>query len=68
MAPLGFTIDYYAILQIPEDADDNTIKASYKRLALAKHPDRNRTLDTTAQFQTVPDFAPLMHYQMHCFL
>ncbi|KAJ3495951.1 hypothetical protein NLG97_g3024 [Lecanicillium saksenae] len=55
MAPLGFTIDYYAILQISEDADDNTIKASYKRLALAKHPDRNRTLDTTAQFQTLQE-------------
>jgi molecular chaperone DnaJ len=33
--------DYYEILSVPRDADDQQIKAAYRRLALAHHPDRN---------------------------
>lgn len=33
--------DYYELLQIQRDADGKTIKASYRKLALAYHPDRN---------------------------
>src|SRR5580704_16081444 len=33
--------DYYEVLSVSRDADDQTIKASYRRLALQYHPDRN---------------------------
>ena len=33
--------DYYQVLGISQDANPAEIKAAYKRLALARHPDRN---------------------------
>jgi molecular chaperone DnaJ len=33
--------DYYEILEVSKDADDETIKKSYRRLAMQYHPDRN---------------------------
>ena len=32
--------DYYELLQIPKDADINTIKKGYKRMAMRHHPDK----------------------------
>ena len=33
--------DFYELLQVARDADDRTIKAAYRKLALECHPDRN---------------------------
>ncbi|HWQ56181.1 MAG TPA: molecular chaperone DnaJ [Bryobacteraceae bacterium] len=33
--------DYYEVLGLPREADDQQIKAAYRKLALAHHPDRN---------------------------
>jgi molecular chaperone DnaJ len=34
--------DYYGILGVSKDADDNAIKLAYRRLAFRNHPDTNR--------------------------
>ncbi len=34
-------IDYYELLECDRDADDRTLKSSYRRLAMQFHPDRN---------------------------
>jgi molecular chaperone DnaJ len=33
--------DYYDILEVPRDADESTIKKSYRKIAMKYHPDRN---------------------------
>jgi DnaJ homolog subfamily A member 5 len=32
---------YYELLEVERDADDDTIKKSYRKLALKWHPDKN---------------------------
>jgi len=34
-------LDYYKILEVDKDADSDTIKKSYRRLAMLYHPDKN---------------------------
>ncbi len=46
--------DYYAILHITEDADQEAIKRAYRRQAMEHHPDRNPgDMDAEARFREV---------------
>ena len=54
MAPCEITDDYYAILEVLQNDSVETIKKSYKRLALKLHFDGNSGKpDATASFQRV---------------
>ncbi|CAJ0577647.1 unnamed protein product, partial [Mesorhabditis spiculigera] len=37
-----FFTDYYEILGVAKDADDRTIRKAFKKLAIQKHPDKNK--------------------------
>ena len=54
MAPCQPTEDYYAILEVDQIATVEVIRKSYRRLAVARHPDKNLTNPgATAAFQSV---------------
>ncbi len=47
-------LDYYELLGVSRDADDRTIKAAYRKLAMEFHPDRNGGCkDNEAKFKAV---------------
>jgi len=47
-------LDFYALLEIPQDADLTQIKNAYKRKAFELHPDKNLGKKTaTQEFQVV---------------
>lgn len=45
--------DYYEILGIPRDADENAIKSAYRKLARQYHPDVNKAADAEERFKEV---------------
>lgn len=51
MAPSVVTEDYYAVLEVRQDATSEAITKAYRRLALIHHPDRRN--GSTKAFQLV---------------
>lgn len=45
--------DYYEILQVTEDADQQQIKESYRRLAFQYHPDRNQDPESSIKMKAI---------------
>ncbi|VVB15098.1 unnamed protein product [Arabis nemorensis] len=49
----GDEIDWYKILQVDPNADENTIKKQYKKLALHLHPDKNKLPGAESAFKSI---------------
>lgn len=45
--------DYYKLLEIPQNANDEEIKKAFREQAIKWHPDRNQGTDTTLRMQEI---------------
>ena len=47
--------DYYEILGLEKDCNENDIKKAYRKLALKYHPDRNKEEDSEEKFKNISE-------------
>ena len=53
---MSLDIDYYELLECERTADDATLKASYRKLAMKYHPDKNPGCgDSEARFKAISE-------------
>src|SRR3954470_24120267 len=45
--------DLYSVLGVPRDADEDTIKKAFRKLAMKHHPDKNPGKASEARFKEV---------------
>src|SRR3982751_143490 len=63
MRMAGFTRDFYEVLGVGRDANDDELKRAYRKMALKYHPDRNpgdkeaeeRFKECSAAYQVLSD-------------
>ena len=48
-------LDYYEVLGVTRDADEEAVRAAYRRLAKALHPDVNHRRTATEEFKELQD-------------
>ncbi len=48
-------IDYYKVLGLSKNCTDEEIKKSYKKLAMANHPDLNKSKTATQKFSLIAE-------------
>ncbi|KAJ3798505.1 X-domain of DnaJ-containing-domain-containing protein [Lentinula aff. detonsa] len=51
MAPVE--TEYYDLLGVPVDADDNQLKKGYRKAAMKYHPDKNHSADAEEKFKDI---------------
>ena len=49
------TKDYYEILGIQKNASKESIKEAYRKLALERHPDRNKAKEAEEKFKKISE-------------
>ena len=53
---MSLDIDYYELLECERTADDATLKASYRKLAMKYHPDKNPGChDSESRFKAISE-------------
>jgi Ca-activated chloride channel family protein len=57
---MEFDRDYYAVLGVPSDADESTIKQAYRQLARRFHPDVSEEEEAAELFQEIQDAYELL--------
>lgn len=50
--------DYYDVLGVPRDADEDAIRRAYRKLARQNHPDVNKEAHAKERFQEISDQSP----------
>lgn len=57
---IGGEVDWYGILNVNPEADEETIKKQYKKMALLVHPDKNKFVGAEGAFKLILEASTLL--------